>query len=182
MPDPSLVPITPPRVPFLNPETGFVSIPWYRFLLSLNESTGGSNVSLNDLQKSPTQDGLLAQIAELEKQLEAFALQTQPELGTMSAQNADNVDITGGSISGLNPPLPVASGGTGQSTFTNGQLLIGNTTGNTLTKATLTPGSNIAITNGSGAITIAVTGASGSFTTVDLKTVTVVNGVITSIV
>jgi hypothetical protein len=50
--------------------------------------------------------------------------------------------------------LAVASGGTGQTTYTNGQLLIGNTTGNTLTKATLTAGTNVTITNGSGAITI----------------------------
>jgi hypothetical protein len=50
--------------------------------------------------------------------------------------------------------LPVASGGTGQTTFTDGQLLIGNTTGNTLTKATLTAGTAISITNGSGSITV----------------------------
>jgi hypothetical protein len=54
--------------------------------------------------------------------------------------------------------LSVARGGTGQSSFTNGQLLIGNTTGNTLTKSTLTPGANITITNAAGAITIAVSG------------------------
>ena len=54
--------------------------------------------------------------------------------------------------------LSVARGGTGQSSFTNGQLLIGNTTGNTLTKATLTQGANITITNTPGAITIAVSG------------------------
>jgi hypothetical protein len=49
----------------------------------------------------------------------------------------------------------VGSGGTGQTTYTNGQLLIGNTTGNTLTKTTLTQGSGITITNGAGSITIA---------------------------
>jgi hypothetical protein len=54
--------------------------------------------------------------------------------------------------------LAVSRGGTGQSSFTNGQLLIGNSTGNTLTKATLTPGANITITNTAGAITIAVSG------------------------
>jgi hypothetical protein len=54
--------------------------------------------------------------------------------------------------------LPVASGGTGQTSYTDGQLLIGNTTGNTLTKSTLTAGSGISITNGSGSITIAATG------------------------
>lgn len=54
--------------------------------------------------------------------------------------------------------LPVANGGTGQSTYTDGQLLIGNTVGNTLTKATLTAGSNITITNGNGSITISASG------------------------
>ena len=57
--------------------------------------------------------------------------------------------------------LAVANGGTGQTSFTNGQLLIGNTTGNTLTKATLTAGTGISITNGSGSITIAATGGGG---------------------
>ena len=50
--------------------------------------------------------------------------------------------------------LPVANGGTGQASYTNGQLLIGNSTGNTLTKATLTQGTGITISNGAGAITI----------------------------
>lgn len=59
---------------------------------------------------------------------------------------------------GWNGQLAVSRGGTGESSFTNGQLLIGNSTGNTLTKATLTPGANITITNTAGAITIAVSG------------------------
>jgi hypothetical protein len=58
---------------------------------------------------------------------------------------------------GVNGTLPVANGGTGQTSYTNGQLLIGNTTGNTLTKATLTAGTNVSITNGSGSITINAT-------------------------
>jgi len=57
--------------------------------------------------------------------------------------------------------LPVANGGTGETSYTNGQLLIGNTTGNTLTKATLTAGTGITITNGTGAITIAASGGTG---------------------
>jgi hypothetical protein len=64
------------------------------------------------------------------------------------------LDVT----TGLNGVTPVANGGTGQSTFTNGQLLIGNTTGNTLTKATLTAGSGISVINGNGSIQIATTG------------------------
>lgn len=51
--------------------------------------------------------------------------------------------------------LPVANGGTNQTSYTDGQLLIGNSTGNTLTKATLTAGTGISITNGAGSITIA---------------------------
>lgn len=53
--------------------------------------------------------------------------------------------------------LPIGSGGTGvTSAPTNGQILIGNGTGYTL--ATLSPGTNISITNSSGSISIAVTG------------------------
>lgn len=51
--------------------------------------------------------------------------------------------------------LPVANGGSGSGSFTDGQLLIGNTTGNTLAKATLTNVANqTVITNGGGSITI----------------------------
>jgi hypothetical protein len=56
--------------------------------------------------------------------------------------------------------IAVDKGGTGQSSYTDGQLLIGNSTGNTLTKATLTAGSGISITNGNGSITIESTGVS----------------------
>jgi len=69
----------------------------------------------------------------------------------------------GGTLSGVSlttqvtGTLPVANGGTGQTTYTNGQLLIGNTTGSTLTKATLTAGTGISITNGTGTISIAAT-------------------------
>jgi hypothetical protein len=54
--------------------------------------------------------------------------------------------------------LPVANGGSGQTSYTNGQLLVGNTTGNTLAKATITAGTGISVSNGAGSITIATTG------------------------
>ena len=62
--------------------------------------------------------------------------------------------------------IPVANGGSGQTSYTDGQLLIGNTTGNTLTKASLTAGSGVTITPGSGSITIAATGSGGTVTSV----------------
>lgn len=51
--------------------------------------------------------------------------------------------------------IGVSKGGTGQTSYTDGQILIGKTQGNTLDKATLTAGSNVTITNGAGSITIA---------------------------
>jgi hypothetical protein len=68
---------------------------------------------------------------------------------------------------GVTGTLPVANGGTGQTSYTDGQLLIGNSTGNTLTKATLTAGTNITITNGNGSITIAASGGGGGSGTVN---------------
>jgi len=72
--------------------------------------------------------------------------------------------ITAGTWTGTT--IAVANGGTGQTSYTNGQLLIGKTTGNTLAKATLTAGTGISITNGSGSITIASSGGGISWTEV----------------
>ena len=58
-------------------------------------------------------------------------------------------------------------GGTGQTTYTDGQLLIGKTDGS-LAKATLTAGSNVTITNGDGTISIAASAAAGTLTTSDI--------------
>lgn len=54
-------------------------------------------------------------------------------------------------------------GGTGQTTYTDGQLLIGKTDG-TLAKATLTASTGVTITNGDGTITISATGSGGTVT------------------
>lgn len=56
--------------------------------------------------------------------------------------------------------LPAANGGTGAISYTDGQLLIGNSSGG-LSKSTLTAGSGVTITNGNGSITIAASGTSG---------------------
>jgi len=94
--------------------------------------------------------------------------------GAITVANTGVLSWAGGAT-GLTPAAPttgnvtlsgllnVVSGGTGQSSYTDGQLLIGNTTGNTLGKATLTAGNGIAITNGHASITIASQRFYGAF-------------------
>lgn len=100
-------------------------------------------------------------------------------IGLTGVVNTGVTSFSGGST-GLTPAtatsgvvalggtLAVANGGTGQTSYTDGQLLIGNTTGNTLNAATLTPGSGVSITNGAGAITISATGSGGTVTSVSV--------------
>ena len=77
--------------------------------------------------------------------------------------------VTGSGTITLAGTLDVDNGGTGQTSYTNGQLLIGNTTGNTLTKSTLTAGTGITITNGAGSITIDATPSSDTGSTLYLN-------------
>ena len=121
MPDPLNVPLTPPRVPFTDTRTGNISREWYMFFFSLFRLVGGSNQSLNDLQKAPSQGDLvaqttelskqteglevapcqsqlLAQIADLQTQLDALKLQVQPELGSMASVQQDNARFIGYSL------------------------------------------------------------------------------------
>lgn len=85
--------------------------------------------------------------------------------GTTGLSFTGSPITTSGTLT-LSGTLGVANGGTGQTSYTDGQLLIGNSTGNTLAKSTLTAGSGISITNGGGSITIAATGSGGTVTSV----------------
>lgn len=90
---PNITNITPPRVPLTDPRTGLIAREWYLFLLSLFNQTGGSVVSLEDIQKGPpSQDvdlsallaqaslnaesssALLSQYAQLAADVQALAL------------------------------------------------------------------------------------------------------------
>jgi len=76
----------------------------------------------------------------------------------------NGISLTATTIS-LASPVVVSNGGTGLTTTpTNGQLLIGNGTGYTL--STLTAGSGVSITNSAGSITLSATGAGGTVTAV----------------
>jgi hypothetical protein len=106
--------IPAPRTPLTDPVTGLLSREWYRFFLNLFNLTGaGTNpTTLEDLQlgppfatvdeitnstdikiqgfaTSPSQDALLAQIAELQKQVQAAELSSQGAVMALQAQLAN---------------------------------------------------------------------------------------------
>jgi hypothetical protein len=84
------------------------------------------DTSVNDAALNAKVQQALDAIPGLAQALELLALAPRQELGTISSQNSDNVNITGGLISGLDAPLPIASGGTnGTSTPTAGAVPYG---------------------------------------------------------
>ena len=104
------------------------------------DSSGTATLSNIDALDATTESTIEAAIDTLANLTSATALAS---IGT----------ITTGTWTGTT--IAVANGGTGQTTYTDGQLLIGNTTGNTLTKATLTGTANkLTVTNGGGSITL----------------------------
>jgi hypothetical protein len=114
-----------------------------------------------------------AQIAGLATTAPA-ALATAPVVGlSQFAARADHqhlrpslADLGAQAALTTSAPLSFSQGGTSNIAYTDGQLLIGNTATGGLSKAALTAGSNVTITNGNGSISIAATGgneAAGSF-------------------
>jgi hypothetical protein len=116
--------------------------------ININYSPGIINLAIGESGVTPGTYGSATQVGVF----------TVNQYGNITAATNTLIGIDANQI--VSGTLPVVRGGTGQSSYTNGQLLIGNNTGNTLTKATLTAGAGVTITNGPGTITIAAIGGS----------------------
>lgn len=175
--------IPAPRVPLVGNQDPMVSREWFMWFTNLYAITGsgGGIIAVANggtgIGTIPTAGQLLIGNGTgytLNTLGHGAGISVTNGAGTIQVANTGVLSFSGGAT-GLTPVVPsigavtlsgllnVVSGGTGQSSYTNGQLLIGNTTGNTLGKSTLTAGSGIAITNGAASITIASDKAYGSF-------------------
>ena len=109
---PDITQIMPPRVPLVDQRTGLISREWYRFFFNQFEKVGSSGESLEDLQLGPVetdafvfefiknitqfaiqpaQDGVIDQIAEMQKQIQAAELSSEGTLMALQAQLANLV-------------------------------------------------------------------------------------------
>lgn len=167
--------ITPPRVPIVDANTGYISREWYRWFYNIFYATGGTTGGAVPVDRGGTgttqlpNDGQLLignngkyNVADLGT---GVGIATVIGPGSLSVENTGVLSFSGGPT-GLTPDiattgdvvldgiLGVGYGGTGQTSYTDGELLIGNSTGNTLDKSTLTAGPGILIVNSAGNITI----------------------------
>jgi hypothetical protein len=198
MPSPNATPtpITPPRVPLVDPRTGLIDRAWYLFFLSLNNIATGvvddgglsaDSISLiasydaalqalaqNVETQPPPIDlsaelikqiqaaglidccsGLVSQVAEMQKQLEALSLLPPPSQGTVTAVTATAPVVSSG---GTAPDISMPAA----STSVSGYLT--STDWNTFnSKAPATSGTSILYGNGSGGFSNVTIGSGVSF-------------------
>jgi len=77
--------ITPPRVPLVDPRTGMIDRAWYLFFVSLNNV---ANDVVNDPSVGPSPESLVASYDALLQTL-TQEVETQPGLGELVAQTAE---------------------------------------------------------------------------------------------
>ena len=198
MPSPNATPtpITPPRVPLVDPRTGMIDRAWYLFFLSLNNIAtavvddtvlGPSSESLiasydaalqalaQEVETQPPPvdlsaelikqieaaglidccSGLLSQVAEMQKQIQALNLLPPPAQGTITAVTATTPVVSSG---GTAPDISMPAA----STSVSGYLT--STDWNTFnSKAPATSGTSILYGNGSGGFSNVTIGTGVSF-------------------
>jgi hypothetical protein len=179
----NLTQVPAPRVPLIDERTGLISMEWFRFFNGLYAVVGENQNTIQPINGGTGLSAIPVNGQLLIGNGAGYTLNTLTPgtgIGVTNAAGSITLANTGvlswaGGVTGLTPATPttgnvtlsgllnVTSGGTGQSSYTNGQLLIGNTTGNTLGKATLTAGTGITITNGPSAITVAAIKNYGAF-------------------
>jgi hypothetical protein len=126
--------------------------------------TAGSNVTITNADGGITiaaSDQAYLAGDGLDLTTDTFSLDLKANGGLVIESTELALDLGASSITGT---LAVGDGGTGQTSYTDGQLLIGNTSTGGLGKATLTAGSNVTITNSGGGITIAATDTDTTYT------------------
>lgn len=133
------------------PDTGTIgvtSMPWVQFS-GVSSYFAGTGLNLIANTFSIANTGVTANTYGSASSVPVLAVNAQ---GQITSVTNTSISLNANQItSGI---LDVVRGGTGQSSYTDGQLLIGNSVGNTLTKATLTANTGISITNGNGSIGI----------------------------
>jgi hypothetical protein len=102
---PNLTPITPPRVPIIDPRTGLIDRAWYMFFLSLfNAAVESTDTALapdaisliasydaalqaltQNVDTQQSSMALLPQIAELQKQIDGLQVQPIVDVGAINA-------------------------------------------------------------------------------------------------
>jgi hypothetical protein len=189
--------IPAPRVPFMDERTGTISREWFRFLNNLYTILGGGNGIIEPINGG-TGVGTMPTNGQL-----LIGNGAGYTLNTLTAGTGIGVTNGAGSVAVKVADTGVTAGSYGTSSSVpnysvnaQGQLTSSTSTSIAIAANQITSGEVPILRGGTGASTASGArtnlglgtmatqniGASGTFTTVDLKTVTVVNGIITSIV